>query len=175
MCRRGVVSAPGASGVWDGMWCSMPGKRGGTGLCPHRLRGLARELGCTVGAGDLGRPGGQRCAESRLLGGRGCRGCQLLSAPGDAGARRPRMGPIYSWEPGGCQHGPVWGRGCDWELEWWDFLIRDGLSSALGVLGAGRVQKVKRTTLGCTVLRTVVPARPTCTLQSPHSRVPYTL
>lgn len=66
VCRRGMVSAPGAGGVWDGMWCSMSGKRVGTGLCPHGLEGSARKLGCMVGAGDLGRPGGQCCAESRL-------------------------------------------------------------------------------------------------------------
>lgn len=111
-CRRGMVSAPGAAaGVWDGTGCSVPGQRGGTGLCPHRLEGLAREPGCTVGAGDLGRPSRQRCAESQLPGGRGCRGCQLLSAPGDAGARRPRTGPIYSGEPGACRGGPVPGAG----------------------------------------------------------------
>lgn len=79
------------------------------GCVPIDLEGLARELGCMVGATDLGRPGGQHCAESRLPGGRGCCGCQLLSAPGDAGAQRPRMGPIYSEEPGGCRHGPVLG------------------------------------------------------------------
>lgn len=169
-----MVSAPGAGGVWDGMWCSVPGKRVGTRLCPHRLEGLARELGCVVGAGDLGRPGGQRCAESQLPGGRGCRGCQLLSAPGDAGARRPRMGPIYSGEPGGCRHGPVpGGRGCHWEVGCWHFLIRDGLSSALGVLGAGRVQKVERTRLLAALCRALrSQPNPRVPLQSPRSRVP---
>lgn len=98
----------------DGMWCSTPGKGGGGGgavPCLPRLGGSARGLGCVAGAGDLGRPDGQRCAESQLLGGRGCRGCQLLSAPGDAGARRPRAGPIYSGEPGGCRYGPAPGAG----------------------------------------------------------------
>lgn len=63
-------------------------------------------------------------------GGWGCRGCQLLSAPGDAGARRPRMGPIYSGEPGGCRHGPTpGGRGCCWAGVGgsWHFLSRGTL------------------------------------------------
>lgn len=125
----------------------------GTGLCLHRLEGLARELGCTVGAGDLGRPGGQRCAESRLPGGRGCRGCQLLSAPGDAGAQRPRMGPIYSEEPGGCRHGPVMGcRGCRWGVACWHFLISDDFELCTWCSGSrscseGREDK----TPGCTL------------------------
>lgn len=96
------------------------GQRGdvGRGRCRRCRAGGARcrgpVPGGSAGAGDLGRPGGRRCAESRLPGGRGCRGCQLLSAPGDAGARRPCAGPIYSGEASGRPPGPVvqaWGGG----------------------------------------------------------------
>lgn len=137
----------------------------GAGPCPRRLEGLARKLGCVVGAADLGRPGGQHCAESRLPGGRGCCGCQLLSAPGDAGAQRPRVGPIYSKEPGGCRHGPVLGcRGCHWEVVCWHFLISDGFELCIWCSGSRSCSDGgEDETPACTLSCTVVPGRPTCT------------